>query len=126
MRWVGVIAIVGGICPVAIAQPFQPQPPLLLAQQFECRQVVIEGGAPIFATLPQRPTTPSDFLQKGTRVSVDLTVSPIQAGDGRAYRFVTYPFGGQNTRAVYMPTQFVDRNGVFTGTLGNCRRKVMW
>ncbi|MDX2228453.1 MAG: hypothetical protein NW220_02360 [Leptolyngbyaceae cyanobacterium bins.349] len=96
-----------------------------LAQQIECRQVIIRGGAPFFPTLPQRPTTASDVLPLGSRVGMDVTTLPIRAPDGQSYRFVTSPFNSSSTTAGYIPVRFVDRDGVFKETLGPCRRR-MW
>lgn len=117
----------------AIAQP-QPdstnvewlrgKAPILLAQQGECRQVALAGGAPFYSTLPQPQRTPVDFLAKGARVS--YIANSVRGGDGQYYQFVTSPFGGRNTVTGYIPVQYTDRNGAFRNTLEACRRRIMW
>ncbi|MDX2239912.1 MAG: hypothetical protein NW224_04435 [Leptolyngbyaceae cyanobacterium bins.302] len=125
------IAVSGEICG-AIAQvapttaTFQPTSPVLLAQRFECRQVVPSQGAPFYSSLPQQQRPPYDYLPRGARVSVDLTSPSIRAPDGRFYQFVTYPFNGRNTVTGYIPVQIQNQNGQPRNTLEACRRKIMW
>lgn len=103
---------------IAVAQP------MLLAQQFACRQVV-PAQVPFYSTLPQQQQRPPfDFLPRGSRVSVDLTAPAIRAPDGRFYQFVTSPYNSRNTVTGYIPVQF-QQNGQQRNSLEPCRRR-MW
>lgn len=117
--------IATGRLPSAVAQSVL-RSPQLLAQRLECRQVVPQRGAAFYSTLPQsQQASPSDYLPRDSRVSVDVTSTAIQAPDGRFYQFVTYPFGAQNTVAGYIPVQTQTPNGGLRNTLEPCRRR-MW
>ncbi len=98
--------------------------PVLMAQQFDCRQVAPERGAAFYSTLPQQSRAASDILPRGSRVSLDVTSGAIRAPDGLFYHFVTYPFGSANTVTGYIPVQTRTSNGV-RNTLEPCRRR-MW
>jgi hypothetical protein len=115
--FVGAGSVLAGTT-IAAAQP------VLLAQQFACRQVV-PAQVPFYSTLPQQQQRPPfDFLPRGSRVSVDLTSPAIRAADGRFYQFVTSPYNSRNTVTGYIPVQF-QQNGQFRNSLEPCRRR-MW
>ncbi len=119
----GAIAAVLALPVQSSSTPTLSQP--TLAQRADCRQVALAQGAPFFYTLPQQSVSPNELLPRWTRVSLANNGQTMRGGDGRNYYFVSYPYGGSNTIAGYIPVQWAGGNGGNRNTLELCRRR-MW